>query len=49
MLCMELFHKVVGVSFVAVPLSLGWLVNALWLGRRQERLALRQGGEPLAA
>lgn len=39
---------VAGVSFVAVPVSLGWLANALWLGRRQERLALRQGGEPQA-
>jgi AAA family ATP:ADP antiporter len=28
-----------GISFVAVPISLIWLVNALWLGRRNEALA----------
>jgi ATP:ADP antiporter, AAA family len=27
-----------GISLVAVPLSLAWLVNGLWLGRRQKRL-----------
>lgn len=27
------------VSLVAMPLAVLWLVNALWLGRRQERLA----------
>ena len=27
------------VSFAAIPLAALWLVNALWLGRRQERLA----------
>ena len=31
------------VSFAAIPLAALWLVNALWLGRRQERLAARQG------
>jgi AAA family ATP:ADP antiporter len=30
------------VSFAAIPLAALWLVNALWLGRRQERLAARQ-------
>lgn len=34
---------VAGIATVAVPLSLLWLVNGLWLGRRQERLA---GPEP---
>ena len=34
---------VAGIATVAVPLSLLWLVNGLWLGRRQERLA---GSEP---
>jgi AAA family ATP:ADP antiporter len=29
------------VSFAAIPLAALWLVNALWLGRRQERLAAR--------
>jgi AAA family ATP:ADP antiporter len=33
-----------GVSAVAVPLSLLWLINGLWLGARQEKLA-RQGSE----
>jgi AAA family ATP:ADP antiporter len=28
-----------GISFAAAPLSLLWLVNGLWLGRRQERMA----------
>ena len=28
-----------GISIVAVPISIAWLLNALWLGRRQERLA----------
>jgi AAA family ATP:ADP antiporter len=27
-----------GVSMVAVPLSLAWLINGLWLGRRQRKL-----------
>jgi AAA family ATP:ADP antiporter len=30
---------IVGTALVAVPISLGWLLNGLWLGRRQERLA----------
>ncbi len=29
------------VSFAAIPIAVVWLVNALWLGRRQERLAAR--------
>jgi ATP:ADP antiporter, AAA family len=29
------------VSLAAIPLAALWLVNALWLGRRQERLAAR--------
>jgi AAA family ATP:ADP antiporter len=36
------------VSFVAIPLAALWLVNALWLGRRQERLAARQAGSSLS-
>ena len=28
-----------GISVVAVPLSIAWLVNSLWLGRKQERMA----------
>lgn len=28
-----------GVSLVAVPISLGWLLNSVWLGRKQELLA----------
>lgn len=29
----------IGISVVAVPLSLLWLVNSVWLGRKQEKLA----------
>ena len=32
------------VSVAAIPLAALWLVNALWLGRRQEQLADRQAG-----
>ena len=31
-----------GISVVAVPLSLVWLFNSVWLGRTQERLATRR-------
>ena len=31
-----------GISVVAVPLSLLWLFNSVWLGRRQEKLASAQ-------
>jgi AAA family ATP:ADP antiporter len=30
---------IAGISMAAIPLSLVWLLNAVWLGRRQERLA----------
>ncbi|MGE0406556.1 MAG: NTP/NDP exchange transporter [Candidatus Korobacteraceae bacterium] len=30
---------IVGVSFVAAPISLIWLFNGLWLGRKQEQIA----------
>lgn len=30
---------IAGTAFVAVPISIAWLLNALWLGRKQERLA----------
>jgi len=29
----------VGMAWLAVPVSLVWLVNGMWLGRRQEKLA----------
>ena len=32
-----------GISMVAVPISIAWLLNALWLGRKQERLAREEG------
>jgi AAA family ATP:ADP antiporter len=35
-----------GVALVAVPLSLVWLVTALWLGRRQEALARQRAHAP---
>jgi len=39
-----------GISIVAVPISIGWLLNALWLGRKQERLARAEtSGAPLPA
>ena len=28
-----------GISLVAVPISIAWLLNGLWLGRKQERMA----------
>jgi ATP:ADP antiporter, AAA family len=34
------------VSIVVIPVAALWLVNALWLGRRQELLAARQGAAP---
>ena len=30
----------VGMAWLAVPVSLVWLVNGMWLGRRQEKLAV---------
>ena len=41
-----------GISIVAVPISIAWLLNALWLGRKQERLAQAEtdtSGSPLPA
>jgi AAA family ATP:ADP antiporter len=32
---------IAGVAFVAVPLSAAWLLNALWLGRKQEAMAVK--------
>jgi ATP:ADP antiporter, AAA family len=29
----------IGIAWLAVPMSLAWLANGLWLGRRQEKLA----------
>jgi ATP:ADP antiporter, AAA family len=29
-----------GIALVAVPLSLAWLINSVWLGKRQEKLAI---------
>ena len=31
-----------GIAIVAVPISLLWLLNGLWLGRRQDKMALAQ-------
>jgi AAA family ATP:ADP antiporter len=31
-----------GISIVAVPISLAWLLNSLWLGRKQEKLAAQE-------
>jgi AAA family ATP:ADP antiporter len=35
-----------GIAVVAVPLSLIWLINALWLGQKQNSLEMRQRGAP---
>jgi hypothetical protein len=34
-----------GIAWVAVPLSLMWLFNAVWLGWKQKALEARQGAE----
>ncbi|HEY1299662.1 MAG TPA: MFS transporter [Stellaceae bacterium] len=36
-------------ALVAIPLAAFWLIDALWLGRRQERLAAAQGAPELRA
>lgn len=38
----------VEVSLAAIPVAAVWLLNGLWLGRRQERLAARQAVVPEA-
>jgi hypothetical protein len=41
----------VGVAVAVIPVAALWLANALWLGRRQERLAARElpaAGSPAA-
>jgi AAA family ATP:ADP antiporter len=40
---------VTGVAVVAVPVSLAWVVNALWLGRKQNALETAQGGSAAPA
>ena len=35
---------ITGISVVAVPLSLVWLFNSVWLGRTQEKLARAESG-----
>ena len=34
---------VTGIAFAAAPISAVWLLNAWWLGRKQERIALSLG------
>ncbi|MGH7926964.1 MAG: MFS transporter, partial [Candidatus Binatia bacterium] len=34
-----------GISAVAIPLSVVWLFNSLWLGRRQEKLASAEAAD----
>jgi AAA family ATP:ADP antiporter len=34
-----------GIAVVAVPISLAWLINAFWLGRKQSSLEIKQGGQ----
>jgi AAA family ATP:ADP antiporter len=38
-----------GIAIVAVPISLLWLFNGLWLGRRQDALAVAQNGPSRSA
>ena len=38
-----------GIAVAAVPISLVWLLNALWLGRKQNSLEMKQTAEPAAA
>jgi AAA family ATP:ADP antiporter len=38
-----------GIGFAAVPVSLVWLLNGWWLGRRQERMSLSAVGTPVEA
>ena len=35
-----------GISLVAVPLSVLWLINGIWLGRRQQRFEAAQTASP---
>jgi ATP:ADP antiporter, AAA family len=42
---------IVGIAIAAVPISLAWLVNGLWLGRKQETLAsgeVKESARPAA-
>jgi ATP:ADP antiporter, AAA family len=42
---------IVGIAIAAVPISLAWLVNGLWLGRKQENLAkveVKESARPAA-
>jgi len=32
----------IGIAIAAIPLSIVWLINGLWLGRKQETLALAE-------
>jgi AAA family ATP:ADP antiporter len=38
---------VTGVSVVAVPISIAWLINGFWLGRRQKQLEGDQAARPI--
>jgi hypothetical protein len=35
-----------GLALVAIPIGALWLINALWLGRRQDLLAAQQAIVP---
>ncbi len=39
---------VMGISLVAMPISLAWLVNGLWLGRKQNALEAAQSSDLMA-
>ena len=38
-----------GIAVAAVPLSFIWLINAVWLGRKQNSLEMQQAAEPEAS
>jgi AAA family ATP:ADP antiporter len=35
-----------GISIVAIPISIAWLLNGLWLGKKQERMAAVEESAP---
>jgi ATP:ADP antiporter, AAA family len=37
----------IGISIVAVPISIAWLLNSLWLGRKQEGMAAAESAPDL--
>ena len=38
-----------GISYAAIPISILWLLNAIWLGRRETRMAKDRAAEARVA